>query len=129
MTPDRRFIRNAGNRYLQSRDEMRTGNYTGVGPCFQVHDALATESQGPVQDRTEEHLSSTDIGVATTRQMLLRAIRTVQAGQDPPHVVRDPAANHFPHLLVLSEVVPPSTDPRARARERTGLHAPAAVQA
>jgi phthalate 4,5-dioxygenase len=129
MTPDRGFIRNASNRYLQSREEMRNGTYTGVGPCFQVHDALATESQGPVQDRTEEHLSSTDIGIATTRQMLLRAIRAVQAGQDPPHVVRDPAANRFPHLLVLSEVVPASTDARALARERIGLHAPVGAEA
>ena len=31
---------------------METQTFTGMGFNFQAHDAFATESQGPVQDRT-----------------------------------------------------------------------------
>jgi phenylpropionate dioxygenase-like ring-hydroxylating dioxygenase large terminal subunit len=129
MTPDQKLIRTPANRYLQDRDEQRTGSYAGIGPCFQVHDALATEGQGPVQDRTVEHLSTTDIAVATSRQLLLRAIRAVEAGGEAPHVVRDPAANDFAHLVVLSEVVSPETDPRAVLQERIAAKRGAAARA
>ena len=42
--------------------------------------------------------------------MLLRAIEDVQAGREPPHVVRDPGANDFSHLAIVSTVVPRGTD-------------------
>jgi hypothetical protein len=87
-----------------------------MGSTFPVHDAFATETQGPILDRTQERLGSTDIAVATARQQLLRAVQDIQKGREPQHVVRDPAANRFPHLQVVSHVVP-SLDWRTAWRE------------
>jgi phenylpropionate dioxygenase-like ring-hydroxylating dioxygenase large terminal subunit len=120
LTPDRRLVRNRANRYLQDRAAMLTENYTGMGRHFAAHDAYATESQGAIQDRTQEHLGYTDKAIARARQALLQAIRDVQEGRDPPHVLRTAAANHFPDLVVLSQVVPEGVDWRTAWRAAAG---------
>ncbi len=84
--------------------------FTGMGTFFPAHDAYATESQGAIQNRPQEHLSSTDTAIARSRQMLLRAIRAVQAGGEAPHLVRDASANDFSHLVVLSKIIPAAAD-------------------
>lgn len=110
MTPDYRHIRNRGNRYLQGREEMKTRSVAGLGPVFQNHDNWATEGPGPIQDRTQEHLGYTDKAIVMARQLLLLAIHQLEQGLDPPHVVRDPACNRFPHLAAIHEVIPDSVD-------------------
>lgn len=90
---DYRFPRNLGNRYLQDREEQKTDTFSGMGPIFVVHDSYATETAGPIQDRTREHLGAVDRGVSLERRMLLHAIRDVQEGRDPPHVMRRPEDN------------------------------------
>jgi len=106
ITSDYRLIRNLGNRFQQDRQEMKSRTFSGMGPSFIVHDAFATESQGPIQDRTRETLSSTDIVVVAARKLLMKAIKDVQEGREAPLVVRDPESNRFPQLVVISEVIP-----------------------
>jgi len=113
MTAGYRFVRNRANRYLQDREAMKTWSFSGFGPVFQVHDVVAVEAQGPIQDRTAERLGHGDKAITRGRQMLLRAIREVQEGRDPPHVVRGARANDFAHLVVRSELVPSVTDYRS----------------
>src|SRR5262249_33596302 len=60
LTPEHRLIRNTANRYLQDRETMKTKTFAGMGHGFQAHDAFATASQGTIQDRTDEHLVSSD---------------------------------------------------------------------
>ncbi len=122
---DYRPVRTAGNRYLQDREELKNKSYTGMGPFFPGHDLFATESQGAIQNRTREHLVTSDKAIVAARKQLLKAIRDVQEGRDPLHVVRDPAQNRFPHMVVISEVVSTSTDVKsytqkvgAEAREK-----------
>jgi phenylpropionate dioxygenase-like ring-hydroxylating dioxygenase large terminal subunit len=110
MTSDYRLTRTSANRYLQDRDSMKTRSFTGIGFNFQAHDAFATESQGPTQDRTHEHLVSSDKAIVAARKLLLNAIKDVEEGREPQHMIRDPKLNRFPHLVVVSEVVPASTD-------------------
>ena len=117
VTPDYALSRNAANRYRQNRDSMKTETFTGLGPNFQAHDAFATESQGAVQDRTAEHLVSSDKAIVAARKLLLNAIEDVRQERDPRHVVRDPESNRFPHLIVQSEVVPASTDWKEYAKK------------
>jgi phthalate 4,5-dioxygenase oxygenase subunit len=109
LTPDYRRRRNAGNRYLQDREEMRTRSYLGMGTVFQVHDAFAVESPGPIQDRTQEHLGYTDKAIIQGRHLLLQAIRDLEQGREPLHVVRDPRENQFDDLVVRAEVIRSST--------------------
>jgi phenylpropionate dioxygenase-like ring-hydroxylating dioxygenase large terminal subunit len=63
-------IRNAGNRYLQDRDEMRDGTFTGMGKAFVCHDAYAVESPGAIHDRGRENLGTTDVAIATARRVM-----------------------------------------------------------
>ena len=40
---DNRYRRNKRNRYLQDREQMKTGNFAGMGDHYAVHDAFAAE--------------------------------------------------------------------------------------
>jgi hypothetical protein len=97
---------------------MKSQTFTGMGYNFQAHDAFATESQGAIQDRSAEHLVSSDKAIIAARKLLLNAINDVRRGRDPQHVVRDPASNRFTHLQVFSEVIDASADWKQHARER-----------
>jgi phthalate 4,5-dioxygenase len=110
LNPDYTLTRNSANRYQQDRDSMKKKTFTGMGLNFQAHDKFATESQGPVEDRTAEHLVSSDKAIVAGRKLLLMAMKDVEEGREPRHVIRDPKQNRFPHLAVLSEVVPAATD-------------------
>lgn len=116
ITADYRMLRNRGNRFQQDRGEMKTKTFSGLGPSFVAHDAFATESQGPIQDRTREHLVSTDQAIVASRKLLLKSIRDIQGGLQPPLVFKDPALNRAPELTVLSEVVPASVDVKEYVR-------------
>jgi len=116
-TSDYKLIRNRDNRYMQDRDELRTKTYTGLGRHFPTHDAYATESQGPIQGRTQEHVVSSDKAIVAARKQLLQAMKDVQEGKDPPHVVRDPKLNRFSHLVVISEVIPSEVDWKDHAKK------------
>lgn len=121
MTPDYHLVRHPGNRYLQDREAMKSQTYSGLGYSFQAQDACVTQGAGPIQDRSAEHLVSSDQAIVAARKLLLKGIKDVQEGRDAPHVVRDPKLNLFPQLAVLSEVVPSSTDWKAYAMKKTGL--------
>jgi len=108
--PDYRPRRNLANRYLQDREEMKTKTYTGLGTFFPAHDFYATESQGPIQDRTKEITGHSDKAIVGARKLILNAIKAVQEGREPQHVIRDPKNNRFPHMVVISRSVPNSTD-------------------
>ncbi len=110
LTADYRLIRNEANRYLQDRQSMATKTYTGMGSGFQAHDAFATASQGAIQDRTDEHLVSSDKAIMAARKLMQKAIKDIQEGREPPHVIRAASENHFRHLLVLSDMVPGKSD-------------------
>jgi hypothetical protein len=51
-----------------------------------VHDQWAVESMGAIQDRTREHLGTSDKVIMANRRMLLKAIDTVQNGGAAPGV-------------------------------------------
>ncbi|HZT07310.1 MAG TPA: Rieske 2Fe-2S domain-containing protein [Chloroflexota bacterium] len=106
MTADYHPIRHKENRYQQDRAEMRGITFAGLGRDFQAQDACVTEGAGPIQDRSTEHLGYTDKGIIAARKVLLRALRASQAGQDPAHVIRDPADNSFSDLFARKDVVP-----------------------
>ncbi len=58
-------------------------------------DEEAQMSQGPIQDRTKEHLGSSDRGVIMWRNILKKAIDAVERGEDPPGIIRDPVKNNL----------------------------------
>ena len=103
--PDYHRVRNLQNNYLQDRRRQATTDYTGI-ENFLNHDGCATESMGPIFDRSREHLGVSDKAVIAVRKFLINAVEEFQAGKEPPHIVRDPARNHFPHIDTLAQTIP-----------------------
>lgn len=67
--------------------EQRTGTFLGMGEDdINVHDQWAVESMGAIQDRTREHLGTSDKVIIANRRLLQKAIETVQAGGVAPGV-------------------------------------------
>jgi 5,5'-dehydrodivanillate O-demethylase len=63
---------------------------------FNSHDSMAWQTQGPVFDRSVEHLGATDEGIVMLRRMLEEQIARVERGEDPTvAVVRDPEQNRM----------------------------------
>jgi phenylpropionate dioxygenase-like ring-hydroxylating dioxygenase large terminal subunit len=118
LDADYRMVRSKANRYLQDRASMKDKSFSGIGYNFQAQDACVIEGAGAIQDRTKEHLVSSDKAIVAARKLLLRGIQDVKDGRDPLHVVRDPDQNNFAHLAVISEVVPKAADIRAIVREK-----------
>jgi phenylpropionate dioxygenase-like ring-hydroxylating dioxygenase large terminal subunit len=106
ISRDYRLERNLANRFLQNREEMKTETFIGMGRSFVVHDTWATESEGPIYDRTSEHLGYTDRGIIVLRKLMLQGIADVAAGRDPLGVVREPERNSFPDLIARDDVLP-----------------------
>ncbi|MBI5719764.1 MAG: Rieske 2Fe-2S domain-containing protein [Burkholderiales bacterium] len=81
------------NDWGYSAEEQATRTYLGMGEAdINVHDQWACESMGAIQDRTREHLGTSDKVIMANRRVLLAAIETVQAGGTPPGVLDAAAA-------------------------------------
>jgi phthalate 4,5-dioxygenase len=103
--PDYRKIRNRENHYLQDRQAQKTESFTGIDD-FLIHDSCVTESMGAIFNRTREHLGASDTAVIALRKFLLDAVRKVQDGRDPPHLITEAARNSFPHIFSGAGVFP-----------------------
>ena len=113
LTPDYHLTRTGSNRYMQDRASMRNQSFSGIGQNFQAQDACVIESAGAVQDRTREHLVTSDKAIVAARKLMLKSISDIRSGRDALHVVRDPAANEFSHIAVISEVTAKGSDFKA----------------
>ena len=68
--------------------EQQSRTYLGMGEeDINLHDQWAVESMGAIQDRTREHLGTSDKVIMANRRLLLKAIQTVQDGGVPPMVL------------------------------------------
>lgn len=93
--PDYKPIYNRANNYGFNPEEQATKTYTGMGMDINIHDQFACESQGSIQDRTREHLGTSDRGIMTYRRMLVEAIEAAQKGERPLMVLDDAAARRL----------------------------------
>jgi len=60
-------LRHKGNDYLIDRRLQKTKSYTGITGVSE-QDAVVQDSQGPIADRTREHLGPTDLGIPAVPQ-------------------------------------------------------------
>jgi 5,5'-dehydrodivanillate O-demethylase len=60
-----------------------------------AQDTAAWITQGPIADRSEEHLGRSDRGIILYRQMLEENIQRVERGDDPMNTFRDPSGNQY----------------------------------
>ncbi|MGE4339904.1 MAG: Rieske 2Fe-2S domain-containing protein [Pigmentiphaga sp.] len=93
--PDYTSRKNKRSNYGFDAREQLTQTYTGMGHDINVHDQWAVESQGPIQNRTREHLGSTDKGIVAYRRMLLNAIAAAQSGGQMPMLAAEDQARRL----------------------------------
>jgi hypothetical protein len=77
---------NKSNEYMMDRDLQRRGSATGM-PGVNNQDRAIVESMGPIVDRENEYLGTSDIAVIAARRILIKLAKDLAAGQEPdlPH--------------------------------------------
>ncbi len=102
--PIKRF---ASNDYLQDREAMKGGNFTGI-PGIPNQDIAMWESMGRIADRTSERLGASDIAVIQFRRLMLDAVNRFEGGADPIGLEQP----HLPQATLRSYqgVVPKSSN-------------------
>ncbi len=89
------------NDYFRNYDEVDTisgipmKTTASAVKGFLVQDSMVNESQGPIVDRSREHLGALDTVLTAMRVMLLVAVEDVRQGRDPKHIIRDPHKNEI----------------------------------
>ena len=107
--------RNIGNDYLIDREMQKTLSFTGISGVSD-QDAAIQDSQGPIQDRTREHLGPTDVGIVEFRKLVMGAARALQQGTEP----RAAAASKRYAVRAGGWIAPPSKDLATVMTERFG---------
>ena len=86
----RPLFRNAANNYMQDRQAMKAGDFTGL-PGIPNQDIAMWESMGAIADRSAERLGASDIAVIQFRRVMLDAVARFRQGagtigQVQPHL-------------------------------------------
>ena len=77
------------NDFFFDRGLQRAKLFSGI-PEFWAQDAGVQEGMGPVYDRTQEHLGTTDIGIIRVRRRLVETAKKFHEEEIPPPGVVDP---------------------------------------
>ncbi|MCI2419556.1 Rieske 2Fe-2S domain-containing protein [Saccharopolyspora sp. K220] len=78
----------AENDYGIDREEQRHRTFSGVAE-FVSQDLMVTESMGPIYDREQERLGTSDKALIRMRRLLIAAAKKVADGGEPPAVAGD----------------------------------------
>ncbi len=89
-----RLTQHKDNDYRIDRKAQRTESFTGIAGIH-TQDQAVTESMGPIYDRTQEHLGSSDAMVIRTRRRVIHAAEALRARAVVPPGVDDPAVYRY----------------------------------
>lgn len=106
LNPDWTKIRNLSNHFLQDRAAMRAGDFTGIAG-IPAQDMAMWESMGPIADRSEDHLGSSDVAIVQFRRQMVAAAKAVQKGE--PAIGASARTRHV-DLASFEGLVPKSAD-------------------
>jgi phthalate 4,5-dioxygenase oxygenase subunit len=118
----RKKLRTQANRYLQDREAMKRGNFTGI-KGIPTQDMAMWESMGPIVDRSRDHPGSSDLAVVQFRRMMVGAAKRFLEGE-PAIGTTEP---HIPHVALASfeGIAPKSVDWRTLGVGDAAAEAPA----
>jgi hypothetical protein len=85
VAADFRKVRNKDNSWLIDRQVQKTETYSGI-EGINTQDHAVQESMGPIVDRTQEHLGSSDRALFAVRRLLIQTATALQKGIEPPGV-------------------------------------------
>ena len=76
---DEKFVskRHRGNDYLQDRQAMKLGNFTGI-PGIPNQDVVMWETMGPLADRSLDRLGASDLAIVEFRNQMVEAAKNYQ---------------------------------------------------
>jgi len=113
LDQDYRNRRMRENNYLQDRNAMKLGDFTGIRG-IPNQDIAMWESMGPIADRTQERLGASDLAVVEFRRLMVEAAHAMRDGG--PILGR--SEPHTPHVSISSfeSILPKSTDWRTFGR-------------
>ena len=77
------------NDYLMDGDAQRAKRFSGI-PSVNLQDKAVLESMGPMVNRTNEHLGTTDAMVIHVRRLLIEAAKALRDRGETPPGVDDP---------------------------------------
>jgi phthalate 4,5-dioxygenase oxygenase subunit len=80
---DYRHVRTQRNGYLQDRQAMKLGDFTGIRG-IPVQDMAMWETMGPIADRTRERLGASDVAVVEFRRLMVEGARRMRDGIPMP---------------------------------------------
>jgi phthalate 4,5-dioxygenase oxygenase subunit len=96
----------AENDYGIDRDEQRSTTYSGVAE-FASQDLMVTESMGPIYDRTQERLGTSDKAIIRMRRLLITAAKQVQEGGQAPATSSD---HDYREIRSAEKILEPDED-------------------
>lgn len=100
-------VRNLENNYLQDRDAMKAGDFTGIYG-IPAQDMAMWETMGAIADRGEDRLGSSDKAIFTFRTQMYRAAQAVAKGE-PAIGAAQPRVPHA-KLMSFEGMVPKGQD-------------------
>lgn len=106
LDADFRKKRNLANNFLQDRAAMKAGDFTGI-EGIPSQDMAMWESMGPIADRSEDHLGSSDVAIIQFRRQMVAAAKACAAGEP---AIGTQATSRTVDLASFEGVVPRTAD-------------------
>jgi phthalate 4,5-dioxygenase len=100
--------KNLANNYMVDRERQKNTTYTGI-IGVNTQDIAIQEGMGPIVDRSEEFIGTTDRAICTARDLLLEAAQDVEDGR-PPRAL-DPKITG--RIRAVDAVIPENSDWRS----------------
>jgi phthalate 4,5-dioxygenase oxygenase subunit len=106
---DTRFrkFRTRENGWLQDRQAMRLGDFTGIRG-IPMQDMAMWETMGPIADRSKERLGASDLAIVEFRRIMVEAARAFANGAPAIGTREDPGSRAG--LASFEGIVPKGTD-------------------
>lgn len=108
------------NDYLQDREAMKEGSFTGIAGIPNQDIAMWT-SMEPIVDRTRETLGGSDIAVVEFRKLMVEAAQAVQQGG--PAIGTEEPRIPYPHIASYQGIVSKATNWKELGAAREELEA------
>jgi phthalate 4,5-dioxygenase oxygenase subunit len=109
-----RKARNRANGYLQDRQAMKLGDFTGIRG-IPMQDMAMWETMGPIADRSCERLGASDLAIVEFRRIMVEAARAFAGGA--PAIGTTEARGSAAKLRSFEGIVAKGTDWRTLGSE------------